>query len=447
MSPLWPERLCIIVGPDQAGVAGAPDLERQELAESQSADAVTQANFPSWQLALQRLEGLLERQDWKGRKVEVVLSNRLVRHALVPFSTQLKTYPEQEAFARHVMVRTYGASAENWELRIQRGKANEPWLVSAISRELLDGLRRLCSGYKLELHGVRSYLEHILNGCYKRIAGSPAWLVIHESGYSCLALLDKGKLLSVSGEPHDHISDLPLMLERENLAGQQPEPCRLVYLYRASGATLTVPEGRNYEFKLLNPTSSKSLPFIAYKIVDQVLSGKRLQLDFQRQFVPRPGWASWLLLAAGMALLGEMGVSYGKLQNERDAIFQEMGASKMHMDTSLNSTSARKFVEQDFVDGRQIIGRLSTPWDELFTALESVANKDVAVLSLEPDRDAGVLLVSGEAKDIASILTFISQLRATKPFSRVLLSHNEVKKDDPQHPVLFTLSLHWRGES
>lgn len=170
---------------------------------------------------------------------------------------------------------------------------------------------------------------------------------------------------------------------------------------------------------------------------------RRLDLNFQQRPDRTSSVAGWLLLFAGLALLIEMGVSYGRLQRERAAINDEIRTSRLQVDTSRRETTIPRFTEKDFEDARQIIKRLTSPWKEIFAGLESVNSKNVAILAIQPDMQTGLLRIEGEAKDYAAALTLVAQLRTTKPFSEVFLSHHEIKRDDPQHPVVFTISMRW----
>lgn len=169
---------------------------------------------------------------------------------------------------------------------------------------------------------------------------------------------------------------------------------------------------------------------------------RRLELNFQKQPVRPNRTAGWLLLVTGLTLLTEMGVSYDRLQNDREAMNKEIRASQVRLDTP-KSDANYQFVDKDFEEGGRIMSRLSTPWNAFFTGLESVKNSNVAILSIQPDMKTGLLQLDGEAKDYAAVLTLVAQLRETKPFSEVFLLRHEVKRDDPQHPVAFTLSTHW----
>jgi hypothetical protein len=113
------------------------------------------------------------------------------------------------------------------------------------------------------------------------------------------------------------------------------------------------------------------------------------------------------------------------------------------MDAPGHESTDHQFTDNEISEARQIINRLTVPWDAFFTGLESVSKLNVAILSIQPDMQTGLLRIEGEAKDYASVLTMVARLRMTKPFSEVFLLRHEIKRDDPQHPVSFTVSMHW----
>ncbi len=174
---------------------------------------------------------------------------------------------------------------------------------------------------------------------------------------------------------------------------------------------------------------------------------QRLELNYQKP-VGRPHrTAGWVLLLVGLALLVEMGVSYDQLQNDREAMNREIRTSRIRMDVPSHESTDHQFTDKEVAAARQIISRISVPWDTFFVGLESVNNLDVAILSIQPDIQTGLLHIEGEAKDYAAVLTLIAQLRTTKPFSEVFLLRHEIKRDDPQHPLSFTVSMRWAKPS
>lgn len=169
----------------------------------------------------------------------------------------------------------------------------------------------------------------------------------------------------------------------------------------------------------------------------------RIELDYQQPGYRSSRTAGWLLLVIGLALLVELGVSYDRLHSDREAMNQEISTSKIRMDRPRNGSTNQQFTDKDLAEARQIIKRISTPWDAFFAGIESVSKKNVAILTIEPDMQTGLLRIEGEARDYASVLTLVAKLRTTKPFSEVFLLSHEIKRNDPQHPVWFTVSMRW----
>lgn len=450
MSPSWNNRLCIAIGPERISLLKLGRGLRPKLLAKHDEAIGASGKQAAWQAALERLDALLSQPEWQNAEVDVVLSNRLVRYAAIPFAAQLKDRPAQEAFARYSLTQTYGPVAGQWELRIQRGKAGKPWLVCAVDHALLEGLRQVCDMHKLELRSVTPYLMPVFNRYRKAIKTDPVWLVINEQGYSLFALLSGGEFIAVNGVCHDSIRELPLLLDRENLASPSAEPCKSVYLHVPSGNGMSAMPKLGYEFSMLDTVVPGGFPSAAEGLYAMALSRSargRLQLDFQQAVDTPRRLAGWLLLLASLALLAEMGVSYEQLQHDREAMNREIQTSRFNLDMSHKEPASRQFADKDFEEARQIINRLSAPWDAFFAGLESVSTENVAILSIEPDMQTRLLRIEGEAKDYAAALTLVAQLRTTKPFSEVFLLRHEIKRDDPQHPVGFTLSLHWAKPS
>lgn len=446
MSPLWRNRLCIAISPERISLLKlGRGLKPKLLAKHDEAISLS-GRQSAWQAAVEKLDTILSQPEWQNSEVDIVLSNRLVRYAAIPFDAKLKNDAAQQAFARYSLTQIYGSVAGQWELRIQRGKVGKPWLVSAVDKALLDQLRQVCVAHKLKLRSAIPYLAPIFNHHLKSLKAEPAWLVINEPGYSLIALLRDRELIAVNGVCHDNLREMPLLLDRENLASTLPEPCKSVYLYSPFGNGVSVMPKLGYEFSVLAPVVPDGFSALNEGLYAMAMSGTargQLQLNYQQAVDMPSRRAGWLLLLASLALVAEMGFSYDNLQRDREAMHLEVRSSKLRMDVPREKAIIQKYSDEDFAQARQIISRLSAPWDEFFVGLESVSNENAAILAIEPDVKTGILRIEGEAKDYASVLTLIAQLRSTKPFSKVFLLRHETKRDDPQHPVSFTLSLHW----
>lgn len=154
MSPSWRNRLFVAISPERISMLKLGRGLSPTLLAKHDEAIVPVARQPSWQAVLDRLAELLGKPEWQKAEVNVVLSNRLVRFSAMPFGSQLKNYPAQEAFARHALTQTYGSMVEQWVLRIQFGKVGAPSLVCALDQALLDGLQQACAVQHLELNLV-----------------------------------------------------------------------------------------------------------------------------------------------------------------------------------------------------------------------------------------------------------------------------------------------------
>ena len=273
MSPSWRNRLYIAISPEHISVLRLGRGLRMKIHAKHDEAVAPSGKLPFWKTILDKLTQLLSQPEWQNAEVNIVLSNRLVRYATIPFSTQLQNYSVQEAFARHYLAQVYGTAAEQWVLRIQHGKTGAPSLVSAVDRALLEGLRQMCATHKLELRSVTPYLMPVFNYYRKTIKSDPAWLVINEPGYSLFALLEGGEFVAVNGVCHDSINELPILLDRENLAGSFAEPCKSVYVHTSSGDKLSAMPAMGYEFSKLDIAVPDGFPPSADGLYAMAISG------------------------------------------------------------------------------------------------------------------------------------------------------------------------------
>lgn len=260
MSPSWHNRLFVAISPERISMIKLGRGLKPKVQAKQDEVIVPVGKQPPWQAALDKLTQLLNMPEWQKTEVNVVLSNRLVRFAIIPFGEHLKSHPAQEAFARHALAQTYGAVAEQWVLRIQRGKHGAPGLISAVDQALLDGLQQACATQQLKLNLVTPYLTPVFNRFHKVFKNDPAWLVISEPGYSLLALLSGGEFIAINGVSHDNVDQLPMLLDRENLVSTLAEPCKSVYLHAPLAKDSAAMPKKGYEFGKLDLVAPDGFP-------------------------------------------------------------------------------------------------------------------------------------------------------------------------------------------
>jgi hypothetical protein len=172
-----------------------------------------------WQSLSHALTQLLERLSPAPAAVTVIVSNSLVRYALVPWSQHLRAGDEELAFARHIFRDSFGDDAQGWALRLSPGAMGEPRVASAIDARLVDALKAAFRGTRLRLHSIQPYLMTAHNLCLKfKKQPDHLFLVAENRGYACGAFRDglwSSVYSGVISEPLEE--ELPLIVDRVRL--------------------------------------------------------------------------------------------------------------------------------------------------------------------------------------------------------------------------------------
>jgi hypothetical protein len=165
----------------------------------------------------------------------------------------------------------------------------------------------------------------------------------------------------------------------------------------------------------------------------------RLRINFSGRG-GRSAWPRRILVAAALVLSLDVAFSYQALRSAiRESEARISGMNRLR-------TPARPVAPEELAAARETVERLAMPWDRLFGALEAAATEDVALLGVEPDPKAGTVQISGDSKDYLAALGYVLNLSRADALSRVQLVRHEVKANDPQAPVGFTVSAAWSGK-
>jgi Fimbrial assembly protein (PilN) len=162
---------------------------------------------------------------------------------------------------------------------------------------------------------------------------------------------------------------------------------------------------------------------------------QRIELDFIRRG-PRSPWAGRVLLAVALGMTLDMALSYAQLERAMNANEAIVARAQPRKHTSAPSA-------EEAALARDTVARLALPWAKLFAALEAAGNDQVALLAIEPDTKTGTVKISGDSKDYLAALTYVLNLSQADALSHVQLVRHEVKQNDPQHPVAFSVSAAW----
>jgi hypothetical protein len=186
VSLLWPERIEITLQPHVLSIRRGGSERRIEADPPHGSEpwhgvtSVLQSEAGTW-----RLERL---------RVNVVVSGPLVRYLLVPEPEGDPTPDEEEALAYFHLTRVHGERAREWEVRLAKiGKG--PRVACAIDRELLREIKAcFAPPSRCRLVSMQPGLAVAYNEWRTRLPREGAWLVLDESGQTCIALLAGGGL-------------------------------------------------------------------------------------------------------------------------------------------------------------------------------------------------------------------------------------------------------------
>jgi len=171
---------------------------------------------------------------------------------------------------------------------------------------------------------------------------------------------------------------------------------------------------------------------------------QRLDLDF-RKTRPASPWAGWVLLTIAIAFMADLGVSY---YGVREAITQkEARLAKLGQPADgakRDGARPQRISTEEIAFASETIQRISMPWGDLFNALESTPTDKVALLAIEPDPKSGTVLISGDGKDYVATIDYVSKLGRAKTLSHVHLIKYELRQNDPQQPVAFSIMASWK---
>jgi hypothetical protein len=160
-------------------------------------------------------------------------------------------------------------------------------------------------------------------------------------------------------------------------------------------------------------------------------------LDFDFAERRGPGRAGWLLLALGVLFVLDLARTYLPLRGEVARV--EARLARSDRGVSRQETAS----PEELASARAVIRRFAAPWPALFHAIETVRLDGVGLLAVEPDPASGQVLISGEARDYLTALTYVAQLETQPGLRRVHLARHEVRDGEPRRPVAFSVSARW----
>lgn len=173
---------------------------------------------------------------------------------------------------------------------------------------------------------------------------------------------------------------------------------------------------------------------------------RALHLDYQAAR-PRSRLALGLLVIA-VAIAASALWRFEQLRQER-AVWEAERAltqSRAPQGATANRDRAQGTrLAQETAAANAVIRRIQFPWAEMFGAFEAAAGEDVALIGIEPDANKGVVRLTVEARNARNMLHYVRRLQRTAFLEQVLLQKHELRTEDPDKPLRFTVVAKWKA--
>ncbi len=175
------------------------------------------------------------------------------------------------------------------------------------------------------------------------------------------------------------------------------------------------------------------------------MSGK-LNLEFIQQ--PALSSANWFGMSILLVSLFLLALTWQSYQNQQIKLAEISVQLKQFSQQTLPTSQASKMgaavVTAD--ETKQLVDAVSilaTPWNNLLVAIEAANMPDIALLSLEPSSKKQLVVLTGEAKNLPTVLQYIKQLQQTPMLGQVYLQKHSIDESDISKPVRFSLLAKW----
>lgn len=174
------------------------------------------------------------------------------------------------------------------------------------------------------------------------------------------------------------------------------------------------------------------------------MAAVRLDYQHSRSFP----WAGAALLAVALSGLLSAGAYYRELHGlaaEWETKLARSERSKPKLQDRGLVTRPAEEVALEVKHANEVLRQLGLPWEKLFRAVEAAGSKDVVLLALEPDMEKHLVKISGEARNIPSMLGYVTQLGEQDMFDSVYLLNHQVQQQSQDRPVRFALLAVLKG--
>lgn len=165
-------------------------------------------------------------------------------------------------------------------------------------------------------------------------------------------------------------------------------------------------------------------------------------LDLSRDRDRVPLW-QWLLLAIGALSVFFVTLEFVQLRKATRALEQRLAEAQQRGPAPARARAPDAATLRDIEAANRIAARLTLPWEALFHEIEVAQTRDVALLAIQPNVARRSVQLDGEARNADATLEYIAALEAQPALANVSLLSHEIRQDDAEKPVRFSIQARW----
>jgi hypothetical protein len=163
---------------------------------------------------------------------------------------------------------------------------------------------------------------------------------------------------------------------------------------------------------------------------------RRLEIDYVA-FPRRPRWPGIAVLALSLVVAAGAVGRYREAQHELAAL--ETAQGLVNVDRGPTKAIPKERIEREAKLVNEVVRQLGLPWATMIAAVEKASTGEVVVLQLQPDAQQRLLRLTAEAKSRQAMLKYVRQLGRDGALAEVHLVRDEVRLDQPGHPIQFAV--------
>lgn len=234
-------RLVVALCPTQVAIVESRRGWRPQSNQLAVLSCTPIAGEPDWQSPLATLRDWLEQNKSARMDVEVVLSDRFSRYAVIPWSDTVQKRSEKAMLSRIRFETLFGELAAQWEIQRDSDVYGKAGIGCALDKAFIAALQELFAAHRLRLASLKPHLVRAFNRWRDRIERSDALLAFVESDHCVLAAARKGEWHSIRSFRlgSNGKSELPMLIRREIMLQGLDEQAA-IYLHSVAPAEETL---------------------------------------------------------------------------------------------------------------------------------------------------------------------------------------------------------------